>query len=95
MKEILSVEGIFVKFGGVMALGNVSAGVAADSITAVIGPNGAGKTTLINVISGAIPPTKGKVYFEEDDVTDLPQHKIAEIGVVSRNVSKSSAFPAT
>ncbi len=81
MKEILSVEGIFVKFGGVMALGNVSAGVAADSITAVIGPNGAGKTTLINVISGAIPPTKGKVYFEEDDVTDLPQHKIAEIGI--------------
>jgi ABC-type branched-subunit amino acid transport system ATPase component len=81
VKEILSVEGIFVKFGGVMALGNVSAGVAADSITAVIGPNGAGKTTLINVISGAIPPTKGKVCFKEDEVTDLPQHKIAEIGI--------------
>ncbi len=64
-----------------MALGNVSAVVAADSITAVIGPNGAGKTTLINVISGAIPPTKGKVCFKEDEVTDLPQHKIAEIGI--------------
>jgi branched-chain amino acid transport system ATP-binding protein len=81
VKEILSVEGIFVKFGGVMALGNVSAVVAADSITAVIGPNGAGKTTLINVISGAIPPTKGKVCFKEDEVTDLPQHKIAAIGI--------------
>ena len=81
MKEILSVEGIFVKFGGVMALGNVSAVVAADSITAVIGPNGAGKTTLINVISGAIPPTKGKVCFKEEEVTDLPQHKIAAIGI--------------
>jgi ABC-type branched-subunit amino acid transport system ATPase component len=81
VKEILSVQGIFVKFGGVMALGNVSAGVAADSITAVIGPNGAGKTTLINVISGAIPPTRGKVCFKEEEVTGLPQHKIAEIGI--------------
>jgi branched-chain amino acid transport system ATP-binding protein len=81
VKEILSVEGIFVRFGGVMALGNVSAGVEANSITAVIGPNGAGKTTLINVISGAIPPTKGKICFKGSEVTDLPQHKIAEIGI--------------
>jgi branched-chain amino acid transport system ATP-binding protein len=81
VKEILSVDGIFMKFGGVMALGNVSASVGADSITAVIGPNGAGKTTLINVISGAIPPTKGRVCFKGDEVTGLPQHKIAEIGI--------------
>jgi ABC-type branched-subunit amino acid transport system ATPase component len=81
VKEILSVEEIFVKFGGVMALGNVSAGVAANSITAVIGPNGAGKTTLINVISGAISATKGQVCFKGKEVTSLPQHKIAEIGI--------------
>jgi len=81
VKEILTVEGIFVKFGGVMALGNVSAVVEANSITAVIGPNGAGKTTLINVISGAIPATKGKVRFKEDEVTGFPQHKIAEMGI--------------
>ncbi len=74
-------QGIFVKFGGVMALGNVSAGVAPNSITAVIGPNGAGKTTLINVISGAIAPTKGKVHFNEQEVTGLPEHKVAEIGI--------------
>jgi len=59
--DILRVEGIFVRFGGVMALGNVSCSMPQGSITAIIGPNGAGKTTLINVISQAVPQTKGKV----------------------------------
>lgn len=81
MNDILRVEGIFVKFGGVMALGNVSASMAQKSITAIIGPNGAGKTTLINVISQAVPQTKGKVYFRGDDISGLPQHKIAEMGI--------------
>jgi branched-chain amino acid transport system ATP-binding protein len=64
-----------------MALGNVSAAMAQGTITAIIGPNGAGKTTLINVISGAVPQTKGSVYFLEKDVSGLPQHKIAELGI--------------
>jgi len=81
VSEILSVEGIFVKFGGVMALGNVSTSVAEHSITAIIGPNGAGKTTLINVISGAIPQTKGKVRFQGRDVSGFAPHKAAEAGI--------------
>lgn len=64
-----------------MALGNFSASIEETSITAVIGPNGAGKTTLINVISGAIPPTKGKVLFRGNDVTGSPSHRMAELGV--------------
>ncbi len=79
--DILAVEGIFVKFGGVMALGNVSASMTENSITAIIGPNGAGKTTLINVISGAIRPTKGKVRFMNKDITGLPPHEVAEAGL--------------
>jgi branched-chain amino acid transport system ATP-binding protein len=81
LKPILSVEGIFVNFGGVMALGNVSAEIAEESITAIIGPNGAGKTTLINVVSGTLFPTDGKVYFRGTDVTRLPAYKVAESGI--------------
>lgn len=81
MKEILSVEGIFVLFDGVTALGNVSACIAENSITAIIGPNGAGKTTLINVISGTIPQTQGTVHFMGRDLSGLPVHVIAAAGI--------------
>jgi branched-chain amino acid transport system ATP-binding protein len=79
--DILAVEGIFMKFGGVMALGNVTASIADNSITAIIGPNGAGKTTLINVISGALKPTKGTVRFMDKDITGLAPHQVAEAGM--------------
>jgi len=78
---ILSVEGVFVSFGGVMAVANVSCDVGRQSVTSIIGPNGAGKTTLINVISGAITPTDGKVIFEGQDITALPPHRVAELGI--------------
>jgi branched-chain amino acid transport system ATP-binding protein len=81
VSEILSVDGIFMNFGGVMALGNVSAQVPEKSIAAIIGPNGAGKTTLINVISGTFPPTEGKVSFKGTDITGLPAHEIASAGI--------------
>ncbi len=64
-----------------MALGNVSTAMIRGTVTAIIGPNGAGKTTLINVISGAVPQTKGKVYFEGKEVSGLPPYKIAERGI--------------
>lgn len=81
MKGILSVESIFMRFGGVTALGNVSAGVDEKSIFAIIGPNGAGKTTLINIISGAFDPTDGQVFFKGQDITPLPLHKVAQAGI--------------
>lgn len=81
MSHILSVQGIFVHFGGVTALGNVSEEVIDKSITAIIGPNGAGKTTLINVISGAILPSAGKVIFKGNDITHLPPHHVAAAGI--------------
>jgi len=81
VNHIISVEGIFVHFGGVTALGNVSEKVAEKSITAIIGPNGAGKTTLINVIAGAILPSAGNVIFKGRDITQLPPHEVAEAGI--------------
>lgn len=81
MREILSFEKIFVNFGGVMALGNVTGTLVENSITAVIGPNGAGKTTLINVISGAIRQSKGSVRFNGRDLTGLAPRHVAAAGV--------------
>lgn len=81
MATILSVEGVFVNFGGVMAVANMSGDVAEQSITSIIGPNGAGKTTLINVIAGAIIPTDGRVIFKGQDITNLPPHRVAESGI--------------
>lgn len=81
MNDILSVQGIFMRFGGVMALSNVTGQVADNTITSIIGPNGAGKTTLINVISGAFAPTRGEVLFQGQTITGLPPHKVAERGI--------------
>lgn len=81
MREILSFEKIFVNFGGVVALGSVTGSLVENSITAVIGPNGAGKTTLINVISGDIRPSKGKVRFDGRDLTGLAPRQVAAAGV--------------
>ncbi|MEW6350445.1 MAG: ABC transporter ATP-binding protein [Thermodesulfobacteriota bacterium] len=81
MKEILAVDGIYVRFGGVTALGNVSASVGKGTITSIIGPNGAGKTTLINVISGAIIPSKGQVRFDARDITNLTSYQVARVGI--------------
>jgi ABC-type branched-subunit amino acid transport system ATPase component len=68
-------------FGGVRALRDLDLDVREGLIQAVIGPNGAGKTTLFNVISGVIVPTRGSVYFRNEEITELPPHRIAHKGL--------------
>ncbi|HIC86955.1 MAG TPA: ATP-binding cassette domain-containing protein, partial [Aquificae bacterium] len=68
---ILELENIWVKFGGLIALKDVTFKVKRGEIFGLIGPNGAGKTTLFNIITGVYKPTQGKVFFEGDDITDL------------------------
>ena len=68
-------------FGGVRALRDLDLDVREGLIQAVIGPNGAGKTTLFNVISGVIAPTRGSVYFRNEEITELPPHRIAHKGL--------------
>ena len=77
----LNVEGLYLAFGGVEALINIAIEVKGSEILAIIGPNGAGKTCLINCISGFYRPQKGKIYFEGQDITHLPSHKIAKLGI--------------
>lgn len=82
MKEpILRVEGITVRFGGLVALKEVTFSVEEGELLGIIGPNGAGKTTLFNTITGAVSPEKGRIYFQGKDITSLPPHKRARLGI--------------
>ena len=78
---ILKVENISKSFGGVMALSDVDIEVEQGEIRAIIGPNGAGKTTLINVINRIYPPDGGKITIDGVDITGLPTHRVAGLGV--------------
>jgi len=78
---ILSVHEVHKYFGGLAALNGVSFDVEEGEILGIIGPNGAGKTTLFNVISGVYTPEKGKVVFQGKDITGLPPHQIARLGI--------------
>jgi branched-chain amino acid transport system ATP-binding protein len=81
MDTILSIERVTRRFGGLLALHDVSLSVAAGERHAVIGPNGAGKTTLFNVVSGELTPTSGRVSLLDRPVTGLPSHEIARRGL--------------
>ena len=80
--SLLSVQNVTMRFGGLLANDNISFAVEKGSVHAVIGPNGAGKTTLFNVISGFFPPTEGKVSFDGEKITGLPQHAVSGLGLV-------------
>ena len=60
---------------------NVSFELAKGEILGVIGPNGSGKTTLVNLITGFVKPDTGKISFKGMDITGLPPHKIANMGL--------------
>ena len=78
---ILSVEGLSRRYGGVVAVHDVTFDVPDGSITALIGPNGAGKTTTLNVISGLIPPSDGRVRLRGDDTAGLRSDQICRRGI--------------
>jgi branched-chain amino acid transport system ATP-binding protein len=80
--NLLRVFEVTRRFDGLLAIDDVSFEVPAEGITAIIGPNGAGKTTLFNVISGFLPPTHGRILFEEEEVTGTSPNHIAGRGLV-------------
>jgi len=77
----LSVQDLHLRFGGVVALAGVSLAIDQGNIYAIVGPNGAGKTSLLNVVSGLYRPNRGRILFEGRDVTRLPPHQIAGLGI--------------
>ncbi len=78
---ILRIENVTKRFGGLVALSNVSFDVYRGEILGLIGPNGAGKTTLFNVISGVYKPEEGRVFFKNKDITGWKPHKVARLGI--------------
>lgn len=81
-RNILSLENVTKRFGGLVAVNNVSFNVNEGEILGLIGPNGAGKTTLFNVITGVYKPEHGKVIFKDMDITGKPAHLITRLGIV-------------
>ena len=80
--SILRLDGITRRFGGLVAVDNVSLDIAEKGITAIIGPNGAGKTTLFNIISGFMTPSAGRVTFAGEDITSMRPDRIAKRGLI-------------
>lgn len=78
---LLRVETLSKRFGGVEAVASVSFHVRRGEIYSLIGPNGAGKTTTFNMISGVVKPSSGTVHFDGHDITGMPAHRLAAIGI--------------
>jgi branched-chain amino acid transport system ATP-binding protein len=81
MADLLAVQGLTVRFGGLTAVDGMDLRLAPGELVSVIGPNGAGKTTLFNLLSGHIRPNAGTATFEGQAVTGLPPERLAERGL--------------
>jgi branched-chain amino acid transport system ATP-binding protein len=89
---ILETREIRKDFGGLTAVDDVSLKVAPFTLHSIIGPNGAGKTTFFNLLSGNIRPTSGKVLYKGRDITRLPAHRRAHLGI-GRSFQITNIFP--
>ena len=88
---LLKVNGLQKRFGGVVATDNVDLDVRPGETHAIIGPNGAGKTTLLSQLSGQLRPDAGTIFFDGRDITNLPAHKRAHVGM-ARSFQVTSLF---
>jgi branched-chain amino acid transport system ATP-binding protein len=79
--ECLRVEKIAKTFGGIRALNSIGFTLEQGKLLGIIGPNGCGKTTLVNVITGFLRPSSGRVFYRGQDITGLRPSKIANLGV--------------
>jgi len=78
---MLELNGIETFYGETQALFGVSLGIGRGEVVALLGPNGAGKTTTLRSILGLSPPRRGHIRFDEQDITALPTHRIARMGI--------------
>ena len=81
MKPLLELKGLSKRFGGLVAVNDLSFDVHAGEVVGLLGPNGSGKTTAMNLVSGALPLTAGEVRFDGRSISGLASHQIARLGV--------------
>jgi len=89
---LLETRNLIRRFGGLVATGDVSLSVRPGETHALIGPNGAGKTTLIAQLQGELPPSSGQILFRGQDITALPPHRRALMGL-ARSFQITSVLP--
>jgi len=89
---ILEAQNLRKAFGALVAVADVSLQVQENTIHSIIGPNGAGKTTLFNLLSRYLPATSGKVIYKGKDITHLPLHRTAHLGI-GRSFQITNIFP--
>ena len=96
----ITIENLTKKFGDFTAVNNFNATIESGELIALLGPSGCGKSTMLNMLSGILPVTEGKIYFDNDDVTDIGAEKRG-VGLVFQNyalyphmtVLENIAFP--
>jgi len=90
--SLLQVQNVSKHFGKLVAVNDVTLNVEPGELRAVIGPNGAGKTTFFNLISGFFPPTSGRILFQGQDITEMPEYKRVKQGM-ARTFQVTEIFP--
>jgi branched-chain amino acid transport system ATP-binding protein len=90
--NVLRVDRVSVRFGGLSALGDVSISVPPKSVTGIIGPNGAGKTTLFNVVCGFVRPQSGTIRLRDRSLDGVRPHQLAGLGI-ARTIQGVRLFP--
>ena len=91
-EPILATEALSKRFQGLAAVHNVTLAFEPGRVHAVIGPNGAGKTTLINLLSGELPPSAGRIFLRGREITGSPAHLVARRGL-GRSFQRTNIFP--
>lgn len=89
---ILETKNLRKEFGGLVAVADMSVQIQPGSTHAIIGPNGAGKTTFFNLLTGKYQPTAGQVIFKGQDITNMPIHRRAHLGI-GRSFQITNIFP--
>ncbi|HEY2992946.1 MAG TPA: ABC transporter ATP-binding protein [Methylomirabilota bacterium] len=89
---LLRTERLTRAFGSLIAVDRVDVSIRRGELRSIIGPNGAGKTTFFRLISGEMTPTSGRIFFDEREITGLPQHAVARLGV-AKSYQITNVFP--
>jgi len=88
---ILKTEGICKDFGALRAVSDLSISIEEGALHCIIGPNGAGKTTLFNLLTKDLPPTSGRIYYNNEDITALEPYEVSRLGI-GRSYQITSVF---